>query len=233
LRNARGGSLPNLLTVAADCEKFGADGITVHPRPDERHITRKDVYDLKEVVSTEFNIEGYPSSNFLKLISEIKPEQVTIVPDKPGVLTSNSGWDVVNNKSLLKDVAMQLNQCGCRLSVFVEPSEDQVEAAKEIGAQRIEFYTGHYAIGYSEERKKAIEPYIRAANFANSIGMGINAGHDLSLDNLAYFDQNLDHLDEVSIGHALVSDALYYGLENTIMMYQKCLLPVQESSQII
>jgi len=222
--------LPNLCQVAQDCEAFGADGITIHPRPDERHITRQDVYDLKKVVSTEFNIEGYPSPEFLKIISEIRPEQVTIVPDAPGVLTSNSGWDVVNNKSLLKDVAMQLTETGCRLSVFVEPSEEQVEAAKEIGASRIEFYTGHYARGYKVEKLNAIEPYKKAADYAQSIGMGINAGHDLSLENLAYFDQSLSQLDEVSIGHALISDSLYYGLENTIMMYQKCLSAVQQNS---
>jgi len=224
--------VPNLIEVAKDCEQFGADGITIHPRPDERHVTRQDVYDLKEVVKTEFNIEGYPSPDFLKLILEVGPEQVTIVPDSPEVLTSNSGWDVVNNKSLLKDVAMQLKTTGARLSVFVEPSEVQVEAAKEIGAQRIEFYTGHYARGYNVGKVNAVEPYKRAANFAHSIGMGINAGHDLSLENLAYFDQNVTELDEVSIGHALISDALYYGLENTIMMYQKCLSGVQKPSFI-
>jgi len=232
LRNARGGNLPNVTQVAIDCERFGADGITIHPRPDERHITRQDVYELKEAVSTEYNIEGYPSPDFLNLISEIKPEQVTIVPDAPDVLTSNSGWDVVNNKSFLKEISMQLKTTGARLSVFVEPSETNVEAAKEVGADRIEFYTGHYARGYNVDKVNAIEPYVKAANFAHSIGMGINAGHDLSLDNLAYFDQNLTELDEVSIGHALISDALYYGLENTIMMYQKCLSKVQSSSYI-
>lgn len=232
LRNARGGNVPNVQQVAKDCERFGADGVTIHPRPDQRHITRQDVYDLKEVVSTEFNIEGFPSDEFLKIISEIKPEQVTIVPDAPGVLTSTSGWDIVNNKNFLSEVAMQLTEAGCRLSVFVEPSEAQVEAAKEIGAHRIEFYTGHYARGYNVDKVKAIEPYVKAANYAQSIGMGINAGHDLSLDNLAYFDQTVNHLDEVSIGHALIADALYYGLENTIMMYQKCLSPVQSNSNI-
>ena len=223
LRNARGGNVPNVVKFAMDCERFGVDGITVHPRPDERHITLQDVYDLAPVVKTEFNIEGYPDARFMKMVQEVKPAQATLVPDPPHVLTSNTGWDVIKNKSLLIDIINQLHDYGVRVSIFLNPELDQVEAAKLSGTDRIEFYTGPYANHYQQDKHLAIAAYVSAAQAAHAIGLGINAGHDLSLQNLKFFKQSLVHLDEVSIGHAIISDALYYGIENTIQMYKRLL----------
>lgn len=223
LRNARGGTVPNVVQFAIDCERFGAEGITVHPRPDERHITTKDVFELKEVVKTEFNIEGYPDDRFMKMMEEIRPDQVTLVPDPPGVLTSNAGWDTREHASFLREIIDQLRSLGLRTSLFCEPDLDRIEGAKVIGADRIELYTGPYAEYYSLGKENAVRPYVKAAQVAMDCGLGINAGHDLSLDNLAYFKQSLPQLDEVSIGHALISDALYLGLENTIQRYRHLL----------
>jgi pyridoxine 5-phosphate synthase len=220
LRNARGGNVPNVVQVALDCERFGADGITVHPRPDERHITTKDVFDLKRVVQTEFNIEGYPDDRFIKLIEEIQPEQVTLVPDPPGVLTSNAGWDTKANLEKLSDLASHFRSMGIRSAVFVDTRDESVSYAAESGMDRIELYTGPYAEGYHNNRENAIAPYVRASSLAHSLGLGVNAGHDLSLDNLRFFKEQLPYLDEVSIGHALIADALYLGLENTIQRYK-------------
>ncbi|MBK7442516.1 MAG: pyridoxine 5'-phosphate synthase [Bacteroidetes bacterium] len=223
LRNARGGNVPNVVKFAMDCERFGVDGITVHPRPDERHITLNDVYNLAPVIQTEFNIEGYPDARFMKMVAAIKPAQATLVPDPPDVLTSNTGWDVIKNKSLLIDIINQLHAYGVRVSIFLNPELDQVEAAKLTGTDRIEFYTGPYAEHYQQDKQLAIAAYVKAAEAAHAIGLGINAGHDLSLQNLKFFKQSLVHLDEVSIGHAIISDALYYGIENTIQMYKRLL----------
>ncbi|MBL7915124.1 MAG: pyridoxine 5'-phosphate synthase [Bacteroidia bacterium] len=221
LRNARGGNTPNVIQVAIDCERFGADGITVHPRPDERHIRYSDVVELKKVVTTEFNIEGYPSPEFMKLVLAIRPAQVTLVPDPPDVLTSNAGWNTIEQKSLLKKIIGELKAAGLRVSVFMNPDSELIKHAAETGTDRIELYTETYAVGYKENKEKAIAPFIVAAEAAHANGLGLNAGHDLSLENLAFFAQNIPHLQEVSIGHALISDALYYGLENTIQMYKR------------
>ena len=220
LRNARGGDVPNVAQVAMDCERFGAVGITVHPRPDERHITTKDVYDLKEVVQTEFNIEGYPDDRFIKLIDKIRPEQVTLVPDPPGVLTSNAGWNTKANIELLSELASHFHSLGIRSAVFVDTQAESIEYAAQSGMDRIELYTGPYAEGYHKNREDAIAPYVRASALAHSLGLGVNAGHDLSLENLRFFKEQLPHLDEVSIGHALIADALYLGLENTVQRYK-------------
>lgn len=219
LRNARGGNMPDVVQFAEDCERFGAQGITVHPRPDERHITAKDVNDLKQVVTTEFNIEGYPDSRYLELIRKIRPTQATLVPDPPGVLTSNAGWDTKKHKEFLKEIIKEIQSLNIRSSIFIEPDLELIEYAAEIGVERIEFYTGPYAELFYENKEQAISPYISAAEIAKKCGLGINAGHDLNLDNLAYFKQNLCQLDEVSIGHAIISDALYFGIENTIQQY--------------
>ena len=219
LRNARGGKIPNVSQVALDCERFGADGITVHPRPDERHITKNDVYELSKVVQTEFNIEGYPNQRFLDLIEDVKPTQATLVPDAPGVLTSNQGWDTKVNFDLLKDLADQLSTLGIRSSVFVDTNFSNIEYAAKAGIDRIELYTGPYA----ESPDENLSTYIKAAEFAIDHGLGINAGHDLSLDNLASFSKNVPGLLEVSIGHALIADALYLGLEETIGRYKNLL----------
>ncbi len=224
LRNARGGTVPNVVQFAIDCERFGAEGITVHPRPDERHITTKDVFDLKGVVKTEFNIEGHPDDRFMKMMEEIRPDQVTLVPDPPGVLTSNAGWDTREHASFLSDIIDQLKSFGLRTSLFCEPDLDRIEGAKVVGADRIELYTGPYAEDYSLGKENAVKPYVEAAQFAMECGLGVNAGHDLNLENLAYFKQSLPQLDEVSIGHALISDALYLGLENTIQRYKHLLV---------
>jgi len=223
IRNARGNNLPNLTQVAKDCEKFGAQGITVHPRPDERHITYQDVYDLKKIVTTEFNIEGFPNTTFINLVKEIAPAQVTLVPDPPGVLTSNAGWDTLKQKDFLKEVISEFKSAGIRTSIFVDTELVNIENAKETGADRIEFYTGPYAEHYNTDKEKAILPFIKAANLANKIGLEINAGHDLNLDNLTYFKNNINGLLEVSIGHALICDSLYLGLEETIKRYLNCL----------
>lgn len=221
LRNARGGNMPNVVQFAIDCERFGADGITVHPRPDERHITLQDVYDLKKVVTTEFNIEGYPDARFMEMIQKIKPAQATLVPDPPDVITSNTGWDVINNMHLLKEIISTIQSYGVRVSIFLNPELPQVEAAAASGTDRIEFYTGPYAEEYKSDKHKAISDYISAAELAHQSGLGINAGHDLSLENLKFFKQNIPQLAEVSIGHALISDALYFGIENTLQLYKR------------
>jgi pyridoxine 5-phosphate synthase len=219
IRNARGGNSPNVVQVAMDCERFGAQGITVHPRPDERHITLKDVYDLKDVVKTEFNIEGYPDERFLKIIRDIRPAQATLVPDPPHVITSNTGWDVIQNESFLKEIINELQEMGVRTSLFLNPDLNQLGKVKNVGADRIELYTGPYAENYSLNKEEAIREYIEVAKEAVQLGIGINAGHDLSLENLAYLIREIPEIDEVSIGHALISDALYLGLENTIQRY--------------
>ena len=219
LRNARGGNNPSVVQVAIDCEKFGAEGITVHPRPDERHIRYQDVIDLKEVVTTEFNIEGYPDERYMELVARVKPEQATLVPDSPEVLTSNQGWDTHTNQELLKTIISKLKESGCRVSLFVDPVIEMVEGAAEAGADRIELYTEPYAVTFPSDREKAVNSYVSAANRARELGMGINAGHDLDLDNLKFLKDSIPFLDEVSIGHALISDALYLGLEKTIRQY--------------
>lgn len=222
LRNSRGGDAPNVVNVAKDAERFGAQGITVHPRPDERHITYEDVYDLKEIVKTEFNIEGNPTEKkFIELVLANKPTQVTLVPDALNALTSNAGWDTVTHKEQLKDLVAMFKEVGIRVSIFVDPIEEMVEGAVETGTDRIELYTEAYARDYPKNPQKAIEDYVRTAKLAVKLGLGINAGHDLSLDNLKFFKEQIPHLLEVSIGHALVCDALYLGLENTIQMYRR------------
>jgi pyridoxine 5-phosphate synthase len=219
LRNSRGGDVPNVVQVAKDTERFGAQGITVHPRPDERHIRYADVYDLKKIVNTEFNIEGYPSTDFMKMVLEVKPEQVTLVPDPPGALTSNAGWDAKKNFDFLTEVVKEFKKQGIRTSVFMETELNQIEWAAKTGADRIELYTEAYATQYSKDKAEAIAPYKKAALKAKECKLGLNAGHDLSLQNLKYFAEEIEGLDEVSIGHALIADALYFGLENTIQLY--------------
>ncbi len=221
IRNARGGNVPNLVNVATDCERFGAQGITVHPRPDERHIRYQDVRDLKRVVTTEFNIEGYPNQSFLDLVLEVMPEQVTLVPDPPNVLTSNAGWDTVTNHDLLQEVISVFSEKGIRTSIFIENDRALIEGAKKVGADRVELYTEAFASNYNSNKASAVEPYSKSAEFAAQIGLGVNAGHDLNLDNLAFFADKVKPLQEVSIGHALISDALYLGLEKTISEYLK------------
>ena len=223
LRNARGGSYPSVVEAAINCQRFGADGITIHPRPDERHITKKDVWDIKPIITTEYNIEGYPSSDFIKMVIEVKPEQVTLVPDGPDVITSCAGWDTIKFQDLLKAIIAEFKEAGIRTSVFLDPKIDIIEGAKLCGTDRIELYTEEYATQYIIDKKKAISPYIEAANKATELGLGINAGHDLSLENLEYFAKHIPDLAEVSIGHALISDSLYLGLENTIQMYKRLL----------
>jgi len=219
LRNARGGNIPDITNAAVDIQRFGAEGITVHPRPDERHIRRSDVYKLKEVLVTEFNIEGYPSKDFLKLIEEIRPAQATLVPDPPDVLTSNAGWNTIEHRSFLMDVIAHLKSLNVRASIFIDADEKMIEHAKETGTDRIELYTESFAKTFPHDKQKAIQPFLIAAKKANELKLGINAGHDLNLDNLKYFKENIPGLLEVSIGHALISDALYYGLENTVQLY--------------
>ncbi len=219
LRNARGGNNPNVVQISKDCEQFGAQGITVHPRPDERHITHQDVLDLSKVVKTEFNIEGYPDKRFMDLVLQVKPTQATLVPDPPNVLTSNAGWDIYKNESQLTEIIQELNANGIRTSVFVDTNLKNIEGAAKVGSNRIELYTEPYAIHFLENKELAVNPFVLAANRAKEIGIEINAGHDLDLNNLKFFAQAIPFLDEVSIGHALISDALYFGLENTIQMY--------------
>lgn len=223
LRNARGGNNPNLLQVAKDCEKFGADGITVHPRPDERHIRYADVLALKPILTTEFNIEGYPSKEFIDLILKVKPHQVTLVPDAPNQITSNAGWDTITHQALLTELIETFRQTGIRTSIFIGTEIPLIEQAAKIGADRVELYTEPYAAHYAENREEAIAPFIKAAERVKELGMGLNAGHDLSLENLAYFHEQIPWVDEVSIGHAIICDALYMGLEKTIAAYQDCL----------
>ena len=219
LRNARGGNNPDVIRTAIDCERFGAQGITVHPRPDERHIRYADVLALKDVVKTEFNIEGYPDERYLKIIHKVKPAQATLVPDPPQAITSSAGWDTQANETFLKDVVAEIKSSGVRVSIFVDPIPKMVEGAKKINADRIELYTEPYAHAFHQNKDVAIMPYQESAKKAHEVGLGINAGHDLSLENLNFFAQNIPYLDEVSIGHALICDALYYGLENTIQLY--------------
>jgi len=223
IRNAREGNLPDIFQIAKDIEHYGADGITVHPRPDERHIRYSDIPILKKIVTTEFNIEGYPSEKFIKLVINNTPDQCTLVPDPPDVLTSNTGWDTIKNKDLLKDIIQKLHAKNIRVSIFLNPEEEMVYAAKETGTDRIELYTGPYAENYHKNREEAIASYVKAAKIAQTTGLGVNAGHDLNLDNLKYFNENIPWLAEVSIGHALISDALYYGLHNTVQMYKNLL----------
>lgn len=223
IRNARGGCVPNVAQVAVDCERFGAEGITVHPRPDERHITRKDVYDIKARINVEFNIEGYPSVDFVKMIHEIRPTQVTLVPDAPDAITSNAGWDTKLNFQMLSELIDDFQSIGVRTSIFTGTDIEIIEYAAKTGTDRIELYTEPYATDYPENKELAIKSFVEAANLAKKLGLGVNAGHDLSLDNLNYFYTNIPFLDEVSIGHALISDALYQGLEKTIAAYKNCL----------
>lgn len=224
LRNARGENTPDVVKVAKDCELFGADGITIHPRPDERHITLKDVYELSEVVTTEFNIEGYPDERFMKILREVKPVQATLVPDPPHVLTSNAGWDTKGRQEELKRIIDEIKSLGIRTSIFVDTELVNIEYAQLAGTDRIELYTGPFAHDFKSDPNKAVAPYVKAADLANELGLEINAGHDLSLENLHFFNQHINGLLEVSIGHALISDALYFGLENTIRMYKAKLI---------
>ena len=230
IRNARGGNTPNVKQFAIDCERFGAQGITVHPRPDERHIRYADVYDIKPIITTEFNIEGNPKGiskskpyGFIDLVKEIKPTQVTLVPDAEGVLTSNAGWDTVKNQDYLRDVVKEFKSCGIRVSIFIDADPKMIEYAALTGTDRVELYTESYASAYAKDRDAAIAPFIEAARTAHDCGLGLNAGHDLSLENLTFFHQQIPWLDEVSIGHALISDALYLGIEETIHRYIECL----------
>jgi pyridoxine 5-phosphate synthase len=221
LRNSRGMNIPDVIQFANDCERYGAQGITVHPRPDERHVRRTDVYELKQTVTTEFNIEGYPSDDFIKMVLQVKPEQCTLVPDERGQLTSDHGWDTVKHGSFLKDVIDELHKENIRVSLFMDPINSLIDRAKTASADRIEFYTGPYAHDFHIDKNAAIKEFADAAKHCNEIGIGINAGHDLNLDNLKFFKQYVPELLEVSIGHALVRDCLYYGLENTIQLYRR------------
>lgn len=223
IRNARGGNNPDVVKVALDCEKFGAEGITVHPRPDERHIRYSDVIDLKTVLTTEFNIEGYPQKSFVDLVTSVRPTQVTLVPDAPDQITSNAGWDTKTNFDFLVDIVTEFKLAGVRTSIFVGTDPEMIEYAAKIGADRVELYTEPYATNYPSNAKKAVAPFVEAAVTARRCGLGLNAGHDLSLENLAFLKQRIPWIDEVSIGHALVCDALYYGLQSTIKQYRDCL----------
>lgn len=223
LRNSRGENVPDVLKVASDCERFGANGITVHPRPDGRHIRRDDVFKLRPTVKTEFNIEGYPSPEFIDLVLKVKPEQVTLVPDAENVLTSSEGWDVEANFQLLSEVVERLREVGIRTSIFVGTDAENIRMAAKTGADRVELYTKPYADMYAVDAATAVAPYVEASNVAHSVGLGVNAGHDLSLENLEFFHKNMPHLNEVSIGHALISDSLYLGLQEAIRLYQACL----------
>lgn len=223
LRNARGGDIPNVLKSAIDCQRFGAEGITVHPRPDERHIRYQDVRDIRPIITTEFNIEGNPTDSFTKIVLEVKPHQVTLVPDAPEALTSNAGWDTKKNKNYLKNVVSMYKKEGIRTSIFVDPDPEMIKHAFDIGTDRVELYTESFATNYSIDRQKAIAPFLESALVAKELGIGLNAGHDLNLDNLRYFVETIPWILEVSIGHALIADALYFGLENTIQMYLRLL----------
>jgi len=223
LRNARGGDLPDVVKAAIDCQRFGAQGITVHPRPDERHIRYQDVRDIKPIITTELNIEGYPSESFMALVREVKPTQVTMVPDPPDAITSSAGWDTITHQSFLSDIVAELKSLGIRTSIFTGTDIRLIEHAAITGTDRIELYTEPYAREYPSDRERAISPFIAAAHAAHAAGLELNAGHDLNLNNLKYFNEHIPHLLEVSIGHALISDALYFGLENTIQMYLRLL----------
>jgi pyridoxine 5-phosphate synthase len=221
LRNARGGNNPDVVKVALDCERFGAQGITVHPRPDERHIRYQDVIDLYKVVTTEFNIEGYPDKRFMEIIRLVKPAQATLVPDPPHVLTSNNGWDTITHQQMLKDIVAELHESGTRVSIFINPETRYFEPAKTTGTDRVELYTEPYASLFPKDRHAAVKPYVEVAQLARELGLGLNAGHDLDLHNLKFLKESIPFLDEVSIGHVLICDALYYGLENTVQMYRR------------
>jgi pyridoxine 5-phosphate synthase len=221
LRNARGGNVPNVLNAAINCQLFGADGITVHPRPDERHIRYSDVLEIKPIITTEFNIEGYPSDEFITLVISVKPDQVTLVPDAHDAITSNAGWDTLKNRLFLAEIVAEFRKEGIRTSLFVDTNPVNIENAALTGTDRIELYTEPYATGFNKNAINAVEPFVTAAGIARNAGLGINAGHDLNLDNLKYFHQNIPWIGEVSIGHALISDAIYLGLENTIQMYKR------------
>lgn len=223
LRNSRGGNTPSVLEAAINCQKFGAQGITIHPRPDERHIRRQDVFDIRPIITTEFNIEGYPSEDFIKMVIDVKAHQVTLVPDSHDQLTSDHGWDTQKHQNFLKEVIARFKAAGIRTSIFVDPDLAAIEGAKETGTDRIELYTEPYATMYPVDPVKAVAPFIEAAVLAHKLGLGINAGHDLSLKNLRFFHNHVPNLDEVSIGHALIADALYLGLKNTIQDYLSCL----------
>jgi len=231
IRNARGGNIPNVTQVAIDCQSFGANGITVHPRPDERHIRYKDVLDLKANINVEFNIEGNPTPEFIDLIKKVRPTQVTLVPDAVDAITSDTGWDTVIHQEFLTEVINEFHAMGVRTSIFIDPVPEMIQMAKKIGTDRIELYTGPYAEAYSKNKEKAIAPFVEAATLAKKLGLGVNAGHDLSLDNLHYLWQNIPWLKEVSIGHALISDALYMGLEKTIKAYKDCLKSAQNDAK--
>ncbi|HIX45581.1 MAG TPA: pyridoxine 5'-phosphate synthase [Candidatus Barnesiella excrementipullorum] len=224
LRNARGGNIPNVLKAALDCEAFGADGITVHPRPDERHIRYADVYELRPVLKTEFNIEGYPSDKFMDLVLKVKPTQVTLVPDAPDVLTSNAGWNTQDNFDFLSKTIDVLKSVGIRTSIFVDADLKMIEYAAKTGTDRIELYTEPYACGYDTDAEQAVAPYVEASILAHKLGMGVNAGHDLNLENLMFFHGKVPYLNEVSIGHSLIADALYLGLKTAIARYKECLI---------
>ena len=223
IRNSRESNLPDLRQFAQDCESYGAEGITVHPRPDQRHIRYDDLHMLKEVVTTEFNIEGYPSEEFLKIVCEVRPHQCTLVPDPPGVLTSSEGWDTIGQADFLTDVIAKLHDAGIRVSIFLDADLAKLEAVPQCGADRVELYTGDYAMKYTDDPNGAIQDHVAVSRRAAELGIGLNAGHDLNLDNLHFYKSNVNRLLEVSIGHALISDALYYGIQNTIGMYKKCL----------
>lgn len=227
LRNARGGDRPNVKQVAIDCERFGAQGITVHPRPDERHIKYADVKALRPVLNTEFNVEGYPSEAFMELVTSVRPDQVTLVPDPPDALTSSEGWDTIEHKDFLKKTIRILKREGIRVSIFMETDPGLIRNAVDTGTDRIELYTEGYARAYPTDPENAVTPYIRSAELAHEMGLELNAGHDLDLDNLGFFAQKVPHLQELSIGHAVISDALYYGLENTIQLYKRELAKVE------
>ena len=224
LRNARGGNVPNVLTAAINCQLFGADGITVHPRPDERHIRYSDVLDIKPLITTEFNIEGYPSEEFITLVLSVRPDQVTLVPDPHDAITSNAGWDTLKHRIFLTDIVSEFRKAGIRTSLFVDTNPVNIKNAVLTGTDRVELYTEPYATTFNKNAIKAIEPFIKAAEITRDAGLGLNAGHDLNLDNLRYYCQNIPWTDEVSIGHALISDALYLGLENTVQMYKRQLV---------
>ena len=224
LRNSRGGNTPNVLKAAIDVQEFGAQGVTVHPRPDERHIKYKDVYDIRRIIKTEFNIEGYPSPKFMELVKAVKPHQVTLVPDPPEAITSNSGWDTITHLTFLQDIIGELKEYGIRTSIFIDTNPDFIINAAHTNTDRVELYTEPYASGFEKDPEKAIAPFVEAANLANKSGLRINAGHDLNLQNLKYFNEKIPFLKEVSIGHALISDALYFGLERTISMYKELLI---------
>lgn len=221
IRNARGGNVPDLLKVASDCEKFGAEGITVHPRPDERHVRYQDVKDLRPLITTEFNIEGYPSRSFMDLVLEVKPHQVTLVPDSPEAITSNAGWNTIKNQSFLTEITKEFHEKGIRVSIFIDTDLNNIKNAVKTGTDRVELYTEPYAANYAVNREMAVKDFVAAAQTAHDVGLKINAGHDLSLENLSFFHQKIVFLEEVSIGHALISDALYFGLEKTIGLYKQ------------